>query len=109
MEIFMDKESSKNNLTDNKIEIFALGIDFADDYSQISYIGTENKEPVSLSTIKGDKRYLIPTVLYKKKEINEWCIGDEANQWSYDDEDDSQTLRKLVKVANTNDDSIVEG
>lgn len=105
----MDKESSKNNLTDNKIEIFALGIDFADDYSQISYIGTENKEPVSLSTIKGDKRYLIPTVLYKKKEINEWCIGDEANQWSYDDEDDSQTLRKLVKVANTNDDSIVEG
>lgn len=88
----------EENILDNKIEIFALGIDFSNDFSQVSYMGANYNEPTSLSTIKGDKRYLIPTVLYKKRQINVWCVGDEANQRSYDDDDDSQTLRDILKM-----------
>lgn len=91
------KKDDKEKVIDNKIEIFAMGIDFSDDFSQVSYIGTNDTEPVSLSTLKGEKRYLIPTVLYKKKQINEWCIGDEANQRFYDDDDESQTVRNIIK------------
>ena len=104
----MEKETIINEITDNKIEIFALGIDFANDYTQISLMGTNDKKPVSLSTLKGDKRYLIPTVLYKKKEINEWCIGDNAVQLNYDDDDDNQTVKNIVDIITKNDDVLVE-
>lgn len=104
----MDKEVVKNEIADNKIEIFALGIDFANDYSQISVVGANDREPVSLSTLKGDKRYLIPTVMYKKREINEWSIGDGALQLNYDDEDDSQTVKNLLNIITDNEEIIIE-
>lgn len=104
----MEKEASRNEIIDNKIEIFALGIDFANDYTQISAIGTNDKKPVSLSTLKGDRRYLIPAVLYKKKEINEWCIGDGAVQLNYDDDDDSQTVKNIVDIIAGNETVLIE-
>lgn len=104
----MEKETNINEMTDNKIEIFALGIDFSNDYTQVSLMGTDDKKPESLSTLKGDRRYLIPTVLYKKKEISEWCIGDNAVQLCYDDDDDSQTVKNIVDIISGNDDVMVE-
>jgi hypothetical protein len=35
-------------------------------------------EPESVSTILGEQKYLIPTVVAKLNNIEEWCIGDEA-------------------------------
>lgn len=104
----MEKETSKSEITENKMEIFAIGIDFANDYTQISIMGANDKKPVSLSTLKGEKRYLIPTVLYKKKEINEWCIGDAAVQFNYDDDDDDRTVRNIVDIILKNEDVPVE-
>lgn len=55
-----------------------LGIDYGNDYTQISYFNKGMDKPESISTIIEEQKYLIPTVLCKKKGINEWCIGDEA-------------------------------
>ena len=35
-------------------------------------------EPESVSTISGEQKYLIPTVIGKINGSNEWCIGDDA-------------------------------
>ena len=94
---------------ENKIEILAMGIDFSNDFSQISYLGTSDNEPVSMSTLKGEKRYLIPTVLYKKREIDEWCIGDEANQRFYDDINDKQTINDIMSIIDTKREVLIEG
>lgn len=102
----MDKRQIANNET--KKEILALGIDFSNDFTQISYMTNENDQPTSMSTVKGEKRYLIPTVLYKKRELNEWTIGDEANQRFYDDVDDSQIAKNIVTEGMKGLDFIVE-
>lgn len=105
----MDKIDNRVNVSEEKIELYGLGIDLSNDYTQVSYMGAADKEPVSLSTLKGEKRYLIPTVLYKKREINEWCLGDEANQRSYDDSDDSQAIRNILGIFYSDDSVTIEG
>ena len=61
------------------MEILGLGIDFANDYTQVCYVTQfENDDPVSMSTVSGEQRYLIPTIMYKDKNLNKWYIGEEA-------------------------------
>lgn len=102
----MEKNENLNGETN--LEVLALGIDFANDFTQVSYITNKESDPISMSTIKGEKRYLIPTILYKKREINEWVIGDEANQRFYDDDDDSQIANSIVTCAMKQEEFIVE-
>lgn len=62
----------------NKGEI-AIGLDLTDTYSQISYGYIEDSEEVeTLSYVAGGSNYLIPTVLFKRREVNQWYAGYEA-------------------------------
>ena len=56
-----------------------LSIDLCRDYSQIAYCcsGTMT-EPESVSVISGEQKYLIPTIIGKIKNTQDWCIGDDA-------------------------------
>ncbi len=58
--------------------ICAMGIDLTGEYMQISCQERSGMEPVSLSTSPEEQKYLIPSVLYHRKENDTWYIGDEA-------------------------------
>ena len=62
----------------NYIQAYGIGIDIAVDYSQMSYIAKDMNEPKSISTIQGEMKYLIPTLMYKVKNADDWYIGDQA-------------------------------
>ena len=51
-----------------------VGVDLAADYTQISYYVTGMSEPDSMSTIHNEQKYLIPTVLFKWKDKDEWLL-----------------------------------
>lgn len=55
-----------------------VGYDLGDEYSQISYCiyGQENVETVA--TVVGTKQYNIPTILCKRKGVNQWFYGKDA-------------------------------
>lgn len=55
-----------------------LGIDYSNEYTQISYFGENMEKPESISTIIDEQRYLIPTVVCKKKGSEDWYIGEDA-------------------------------
>lgn len=63
-----------------KIEnnLISVSIDLCRDYSQMAYCMGKMTEPESLSTILGEQKYLIPTVVGKLNNSEEWCIGDDA-------------------------------
>lgn len=64
--------------TAEKNKIF-LSIDLCRDYSQMAYCYSNSMtEPESVSTISGEQKYLIPTVVGKLNDIDEWIIGDDA-------------------------------
>lgn len=54
------------------------GLDLGEYYSQLSYYKDGMAEPISISTIVGSEKYLIPTVVGKKEGYMQWYIGDEA-------------------------------
>lgn len=82
----------------NYIEAYGMGLDIASDFSQISYIAGDMKEPKSISTIQGETKYLIPTLMYKVKNSEDWYIGDQAKLKSYEDDDESYTVRNLLDM-----------
>ncbi len=57
---------------------FIIGIDLSNDYTQVASFDAHMEEPESMSVIKDEKRFLIPTVLCKNIEGNGWSVGDEA-------------------------------
>lgn len=97
------KEEKKN------IQAYAIGIDIATDYSQISYIAKDMSEPQSISTIPGETKYLIPTLMYKIKNSDDWYIGDKAKLKSYEDNDESYTVRNLLDRIYTGEELSIDG
>lgn len=75
--MFFDKKS------DNKVHkgsVFA-GYDLGNDFSQIScciYEEDDKENVESVATVAGTKQYNIPTVLFKKRGVNQWLYGREA-------------------------------
>lgn len=55
-----------------------IGYDIGDKYSQISYCTFDGGEPETLSVIAGEVSYNIPTVLCKRRGVNQWFYGKEA-------------------------------
>lgn len=88
------------NTQQNLIKVYAMGIDISSDYTQISYACPEEKEPKSLSVKPGEDKYLIPTLMYKIKNVNDWCIGDDAKHRSYENDDESYVVRDLIERVN---------
>lgn len=58
-------------------QTLTIGIDLSKDYTQVSYLNMENSV-VSMSTVEGEQKYQIPTLLFKYFGKQEWCIGEEA-------------------------------
>ncbi|MBQ3795937.1 MAG: hypothetical protein II842_06575 [Butyrivibrio sp.] len=57
---------------------FVLGYDLGDKVSQISYLASDADMPETLSVLAGAELYNIPTVLCKRKNVNQWYFGKEA-------------------------------
>jgi len=91
------------------IHAYGMGIDIAADYSQISYIAKDMSEPKSISIIPGETKYLIPTLMYKIKNSDDWYIGDKAKLKSYEDDDESSTVRNLLDRVCTGEEFEIDG
>ena len=100
----MEVKDGKKN-----IHAYGMGIDIAADYSQISYIAMSMSEPKSISTIPGETKYLIPTLMYKIKNSDDWYIGDKAKLKSYEDDDESYTIRNLLDRVYTGEKLEIDG
>jgi hypothetical protein len=57
---------------------FVLGYDLGEKVSQISYLSSDADMPETLSVLAGAELYNIPTVLCKRKDVNQWFFGKEA-------------------------------
>ncbi len=57
---------------------FVLGYDLGEKVSQISYLASDADMPETLSVLAGSELYNIPTVLCKRKDVNQWFFGKEA-------------------------------
>ena len=55
-----------------------VGYDLGDQYSQISYCVFGNEDVETVATVVGTKQYNIPTVLCKRKGVNQWFYGKDA-------------------------------
>lgn len=89
------------NTQQNLIKVYAMGIDISSDYTQISYACPEEREPKSLSVKPGEDKYLIPTLMYKIKNANDWCIGDDAKHRSFENDDENYVVRDLIERVNS--------
>ncbi len=57
---------------------FVLGYDLGEKVSQISYLASDADMPETLSVLAGSELYNIPTVLCKRRDVNQWFYGKEA-------------------------------
>lgn len=57
---------------------YVLGYDLGEEVSQISFLASDTDLPETLSVLAGAEAYNIPTVLAKRKDVNQWFYGKEA-------------------------------
>lgn len=57
---------------------YVLGYDLGEEVSQISFLASDSDLPETLSVLAGAEAYNIPTVLAKRKDVNQWFYGKEA-------------------------------
>lgn len=68
----------ENLVLGKQLNITALGIDISKDYTLVGFMCDGMVEPDSMSIANEEKRYLIPTCIYKMQNVNQWFIGEEA-------------------------------
>lgn len=78
-------------------EKIIVGYDLGNRYSQISYCTYEGGEPETLSVVAGEESYNIPTVLCKRKGVNQWFFGKEA--YKQVKEEEGSLVTDLVELA----------
>jgi hypothetical protein len=76
---------------------FVLGYDLGDKVSQISFLASDADMPETLSVLAGAELYNIPTVLCKRKDVNQWYYGKEAVRHMEDG--DCVAVENLVSAA----------
>lgn len=57
---------------------YMVGFDLGDRDAQISFCSVQQPEAETVPAVAGTKRYNIPTVLCKRREMNQWLYGREA-------------------------------
>lgn len=83
---------------------YAVGLDLQDEYSQLSYGLVEGEEVESFSLVAGGDEYLIPTRLYKRREVSQWFAGTEAVKQN---PDEGYLVDELVTKALRGEDILV--
>ncbi|WP_022777896.1 DUF5716 family protein [Butyrivibrio sp. AE3009] len=76
---------------------FVLGYDLGEKVSQISFLASDADMPETLSVLAGAELYNIPTVLCKRKDVNQWFYGKEAVR--HIDEGDGIPVEGLIAAA----------
>lgn len=71
---FLGENRKLNNLE------YVVGLDLTDKYSQLSYGLVDGEEVESFSITPNGEDFLIPTRLYKRREVNQWFAGVEASK-----------------------------
>ncbi len=74
-----------------------VGYDLGDTFSQISYCFYDDNAPETLAVVAGTESYNIPTVLCKRKGVNQWFYGKEAVK--HVQGEDGELLTNLVELA----------
>jgi|APHig6443717817_1056837.scaffolds.fasta_scaffold08213_4 Family of unknown function (DUF5716) C-terminal len=85
---------------------YAIGYDLNDEMSQISYCSLKNPEPETFSLVAGEQKYMIPTNLCKKREVNQWFFGEEAKKVMAHDE--GILIDHLLKKARSGESVLIE-
>lgn len=83
---------------------FVAGMDITDEYSQISIGFLDDNSVETISQDFEKSSYNIPTVLYKRKEVNQWYFGNEALQQSAEE---GYFLDNLLELARKKDEILL--
>lgn len=83
-----------------------LGYDLGNRFSQISYCFCQNPVPETLSQVAGTEQYNIPTVLCKRKGVNQWFYGKEAVKYAGDNE--GILVDNLLEAAKNGEKIVIE-
>ena len=76
---------------------FVLGYDLGEKVSQISYLASDADMPETLSVLAGSELYNIPTLLCKRKDVNQWFYGKEAAR--HIEDGDGYEVSSLIAAA----------
>ena len=74
-----------------------VGFDLGREYSQITFYNRSKDEPVTVSTVAGNEKYLIPTCLFQLKGESEWYFGADALKLE-EERADGYFLNHLVRL-----------
>lgn len=92
------------------MEELILGIDLCDDYSQASYFDRKGLDALPIELEKcaeGERRYLLPTIVCRRKDREEWYVGQEAYGYALSGE--GVIVDKLVKLLSREGTATIEG
>ncbi len=85
-----------------------VGYDLGKEYSQISYCVYGEEEVESVPTVAGTKQYNIPTVLFKRKNVNQWLYGKDALK-AHADREEGTLIRNLLDLVREGEPLILDG
>ena len=84
-----------------------VGVDLCEEVSQITCFNTASLEPESLCVDGDQDKYMIPTVLFYRRDTAEWTFGEEAIAWNR--EKDGVLIRNLLEKASREDTVRIDG
>lgn len=98
-ELKVDPRDKKNK----NIE-YVVGLDITDSYTQVSVGNTMNEEVTTVTVSPDGDSYLIPTALFKRKEVNQWFAGKDAVKYR---DTDGYFVDRLIEKARNAEEIIV--
>lgn len=101
--MFLDRKEAKKL---HKGSVLA-GYDLGERYSQISYCIYGQEDVDTVATVVGTKQYNIPTMLCKRKGVNQWFYGKDAVRNA--GEEDMIPVENLLALAKKGEDVELEG
>lgn len=84
-----------------------VGYDLGEQYSQISYLVYGQEDVDTVATVVGTKQYNIPTMLCKRKGVNQWYYGKDAVKNA--DEEGMIPVEGLLSLARKGEEVTLDG
>ena len=84
-----------------------VGYDLGEQYSQISYLVYGQEDVDTVATVVGTKQYNIPTMLCKRKGVNQWFYGKDAVKNA--DEEGMIPVEGLLSLARKGEEVTLDG
>ena len=74
-----------------------LGYELNHQFAQISYLTPDREQPETYAFREEGERFNVPLLLCKRKEVNQWCYGDEAKRCH--DAGDGTLVQEILQKA----------